>query len=416
MESFLQSIHPYIAGLLIGFFIGFERERAAQKTEPAAMGVRTFAFLGLLGALAGSIHSEWVRGLLALFALSGVLLSYWRGTRDPVRSDIGLTTEVAAAVVFALGYIAVSNRMEAFILGALTLGLLSSKKTIHAFTKEKISQAEAEAFIALVVLGIGVLPFLDRSPIDPWGIFVPFRLGLLIFMLSLIQFSSHALLKVFGERAGSFLAGFLGGFVSSTASFVNVRSKISHREKADESLELVAFALMAVCSSALLSAGILFSSAPHLIEEMWISYGLVFLICVGVSALAFTKDSKTRIEVASEKGQTGPLNVKSQLSFAVVLFLVMGLASFAHKFFGQTAFLAVSFVGGLFELHGVTFALGSMPQGSQVLPAMSLAFLASLLSKAAIILSAPQANKKMKVYLVAALGCLALAFVIPLFL
>ncbi len=416
MEAFLQSIHPYVAGLLIGFFIGFERERAAQKTELAAMGVRTFSFLGLLGALAGSIHSEWVRVLLALFALSGILMSYWRGTRDPGRSDIGLTTEVAAAVVFALGYIAVSNRMESFVLGALTLGLLSSKKTIHAFTKEKISQAEAEAFIALVVLGIGILPFLDRTPIDPWGIFIPFRLGLLIFMLSLIQFSSYALLKVFGEKAGSFLAGFLGGFVSSTASFVNVRSKISKNKEADESLELIAFALMAVCSSALLSAGILFSSAPELIEEMGISYGLVFLICIGVSALVFTKDSKTRVKVASEKDEAGPLNVRSQLSFAVILFLVMGLASFAHKFFGQTAFLAVSFVGGLFELHGVTFAIGSMPQGSQVLPAMSLAFLASLLSKAAIILSAPKASGKMKTYLIAALGSLALAFVIPLFL
>lgn len=416
MEVFLQSIHPYVAGLLIGFFVGFERERAARESNFAALGVRTFAFLGLLGALSGSIHSEWIRALLALFALSGILMSYWRGTRDPVHSDIGLTTEVAAAVVFALGYVSVSNRMEAFVLGALTLGLLSSKKTIHAFTREKISEAEAEAFIALVVLGIGILPFLNRTPIDPWGIFVPFKLGILIFMLSLVQFASYTLLKVFGKRAGAILGGFLAGFVSSTAAFVNVRGKISSPGKEEVSLELIAFSLMSICSSALLTAAILFANAPALIEELAVSFGLVYLICIGFSVLVLHRNSRLPLDVDTADKNEGPLNIKSQLTFAFILFLVMGLAKFAHQFFGETAFLAVSFIGGLFELQGVTFAISSMPPDSQLVVAMSCAFLASLSSKAAIILSAGQANRKMKAYLLLALGSLALVFVMPLFL
>ncbi|MNK15795.1 MgtC family protein [compost metagenome] len=411
VELFLESLHPYLVGLLIGFVIGLERERA-HEPESQALGVRTFTFVGLLGAIAGVIESDLISALIALFVGTAIIFGYLRSTRKSESSDIGLTTEVAGMVVFSLGYIGVTDRLSAFIMAALTLGLLVGRKVLHTFTRERITQAEAEAFVTLIVLGVAILPFLPKEPIDPWGVFVPFKLGTLVFLLALVQFASYALLKIFGEKVGAVLGGFLAGMASSTAAFVNIREQLNFSGKRFRG-DLLAYGMMAILASTLQSVIIIFANSQELIRSLMWSFGLVFAVGIGLAVSGFF-----RLKGAEVVGglSEGPLNLKKQLGFACILFFVMALVNLAKQFFGATAFLGISFLSGLLELQGVTFAISSIPFSEHVLWAMALAFIASLISKAFIISSASKSGASMKLVMLLGLGLLAVVFTIPLVL
>lgn len=410
MENVLGQLHPYLAGLLIGFIIGIERERA-NKPGTQAYGLRTFSFFGLLGAFTGTAASEVMAALLTIFVIACILIGYLRSTRSSESADIGLTTEVAAMVVFVLGYISTRDRNVAFILAALTLGLLAGRKILHNFTRERITQKEADAFVTLIILGVAILPFLPKEALDPWGIFVPMKLGILVFILALVQFLSYALLKIFGEKAGSFIGGLLAGFASSTAAFVNIRQNLNSTRTVSRA-DMISFGMMAILASAFQSLVIIIVNSGELANALLPSFGGIFLACIIFGAISlFRRNENTKVQQESE--QEDPLNLKKQFTFALVLFLVMCLTSLAKKFVGDTAFLGVSFVSGLFELQGVTFAISSIKYSDQTVFAMCLAFIASLVSKALIIFSAkcPFADKMV---ILIALLILGVAFVAPI--
>ncbi len=87
--------------LLIGILIGLEREYARLKEEVRAFaGVRTFPLIALLGcsaALITDLTGGWAFGVLLLLLGVLVAIAY---TVDAIQGRVGLTSEVAAAVVF----------------------------------------------------------------------------------------------------------------------------------------------------------------------------------------------------------------------------------------------------------------------------------------------------------------------------
>lgn len=410
-DQLTASLFPYLVGMLIGLVIGFERERAHQP-ETQAYGLRTFAFFGLLGAFAGMSEAAGSRAMAILatvFVILSVIMGYRRSSKKT--GDIGLTTEASAMVVFILGFMAATDMATSFVLGALTLGLLAGKSFLHSFSRETITQKETNAFIMLIVIGVGILPFLSPEALDSWGIFVPRKLGTLIFILALVQFASYALLKIFGPRVGRVLGGFLAGTASSTAAFVNIREQLES-EKAGAGSDLIIYGTMAILASLLQSAVIVYATSSQLFEKLLWSFLGVGLCCLALVVLVFWR---LPVALNSDQGPAeDPLNLRKQTRFALVLFFVMGVTALAKNLLGPTALMAVGFVSGLFELQGVTFALSSVAFSTEVLWAMALAFVASLVSKAFMILSASNTGRRPKLVVVAGLGLLAAVFVAPL--
>ncbi|MGD9196473.1 MAG: MgtC/SapB family protein, partial [Methyloceanibacter sp.] len=137
-----DAIHFGVAALL-GALVGIEREKHRRerraKTEQSA-GLRTFILLALFGActawLARAFDSYWivVAGLLITGAF--VVAGYVVTTRGQQQS-LGLTTEIAAIVVFVLGAIVMLGGAEiAVALAVVTTAVLAYKNPMHGFVKQ----------------------------------------------------------------------------------------------------------------------------------------------------------------------------------------------------------------------------------------------------------------------------------------
>src|SRR5688572_19995298 len=120
--------------LALGLLVGMQREHVE---EPLA-GLRTFALITVFGALAGILSltlGAWIvaAGLVALaaIALGGDLVNL-RNQQE--RS--GITTEVAALLMFLLGaYVAHGHREVAVVVGGSVAVLLYAKPILHGLVR-----------------------------------------------------------------------------------------------------------------------------------------------------------------------------------------------------------------------------------------------------------------------------------------
>ena len=115
----------YGIALLIGVLIGVEREYARLKEEVKSFaGVRTFPLIALLGCSASlltDLGGAWTFGIIAVLLGLLIAISYAFDARE---GRVGLTSEMAALIVFICGALCYWDYMElAAILSVVAFGI-----------------------------------------------------------------------------------------------------------------------------------------------------------------------------------------------------------------------------------------------------------------------------------------------------
>ncbi|MBC7220937.1 MgtC/SapB family protein [Candidatus Bipolaricaulota bacterium] len=206
--------------LVIGGLVGLQREHAEGGKGELFAGVRTFALFSLSGAagalLADVLASPWP--FLVLLALVGLLITVSHGI-SAWRGAVGVTTEMAALLTFVVGALCYRGMLElAAALGVTVTVLLSFKGELRRFA-QRLTQADILAALKLAVITAIVLPLLPNRTFGapPWDAFNPYRVWVMVVLVSGVGFAGYVLMKRLGPGKGIGLTGFVGGLVSSTA-------------------------------------------------------------------------------------------------------------------------------------------------------------------------------------------------------
>lgn len=380
-----ENLQPFALSFFIGLLIGIERERS----HPAgfqAMGVRTFVLLAVLGTLTATIDHPFISVLLAVFAFAAILLGYFR-TTGRKKIGVGLTTEFAAAVVFCLGYLATREPLLVALIGLAVLFVLLGREKLHTFSRQQLKPQEIRAATTVLVILFGILPFLPNHTIDMWHLFNPFRFGVLVLIIALLQFGSYVAMRMFGERLGMLLTGFFGGFVSSTAVFVTLPHMVRNRPELTRAS--VAAALLATVAMLLEFCLIIFIAAPLLLTTVF--WPITIMIGTGIVIAFLMAYGDGHERMMSEK-TVNPLDVPSVLRLACFIGGMVFLVGLAEFYLGEKGAILIAFLGGLFELHGVTYATATLHASgklavTQTTLILGSAILATFLTKFVLLLS-----------------------------
>jgi uncharacterized membrane protein (DUF4010 family) len=218
MPNIPAELSGFSVALGIGLLIGIERERSkGDGPDRAAAGVRTFLLIALVGALATTAAQRFGGLIFAVgggFVALAALAAYRRSRAD----DPGLTTEVAMLVTFLLGALAMTALPLAAGLGVVVAVVLASKSALHRFVRDTLTEQEVHDGLLLAAAAAVVLPLLPDRAIDPFGAFNPHTLWTLVVLVMAINAGGYIALRLLGPGAGLALAGFIGGFISSTAT------------------------------------------------------------------------------------------------------------------------------------------------------------------------------------------------------
>lgn len=347
----LDTLLSFAISLLIGLVIGLEREHS-HKEGMQAIGVRTFILIALLGTIAATLNQPALTITISLFVFTIIVLGYIRSTKKIGKIiDVGITTETSAAIVFCIGYLIPSANLIAITISAFVLLILVERERLHIFARKKFKPHEIETTIILVIFALGILPILPHHTIDPWGLFNPWNFGVLIVTIASIQFMGYIAIRLFGERFGIAITGFLGGLVSSTAVFANLSITFKSHPKFKNAI--VASAILATLAMLVEIIAIILVASPTLLY--FIIKPLLMMIVVSTITVILL------MHYQKEKGHTitspkNPLNLRSLLQTSIFIGFTLILIALAERFIGTEGILIISFLGALFEIHGITLA------------------------------------------------------------
>jgi uncharacterized membrane protein (DUF4010 family) len=339
----------------LGLLVGLQRERAADEVA----GIRTFTIIALLGFVCGVLSSEvgdWIvpAGLLALVGLiaaAGALRAHGTGTVDS-----GITTEVAALVLFALGtLLALDHTVLALVVGGGVAVLLHWKEPMHAFAG-RIEGADFEAIFRLALIGLVILPVLPNRDMGPAGVLNPFEIWLMVVLIVGISMAGYVAFKLLGSRGGAVAAGLLGGLISSTATTVSYARRSASDPGAEAASSLVLLVASVVvygrvlAEIAIVAPPYLSATAPPLVAAMAVMAVLAVIVALRVSG--------TR--AAGLEREEPPSELRAAIAFGLLYALVLVSVALARERFGPGALFGVAALSGLTDMDAITLSTAQL--------------------------------------------------------
>jgi uncharacterized membrane protein (DUF4010 family) len=339
-DSLPQLAMQLLVVLGIGLLIGAEREHDQSEREEEGHrqfgGVRTFPLIALAGYLLSVDPFAYTAGLLVLGGLLG--LSYRRKSE---RGRVGLTTEMAALVIYGIGPIVQAGVMWlAVAAGILTLLLLQLKQPMERLVRQ-LPDEEIFTFTQFALVTAVVLPLLPDRDYTQFAI-NPFRAWLVVVAVASISYLSYLLQRWRGGRSGLFLAAVLGGAYSSTATTVALARQAR-----------VQPAQARILSGAVIAAtGMMYL---RLIILIWLFAPALGLAVVGpfllmaIGALAAGSWSLRRSSPSASTpplSATNPLQLGNALLFAAIFVGIEALTWLATQRLGEAGLFALAAIMG----------------------------------------------------------------------
>jgi uncharacterized membrane protein (DUF4010 family) len=350
----------FAVALGLGMLIGLERERA--KGDESGAGVRTFALISLAGAVAGYLQVQLgLDGLaLAVFAALAALIvgAYVMAAR---LGDAGITTEVSALLAFLLGLLCAHGQMQlaAWVAVAMAL-MLALKDWLHRLAR-RIDAADIEATLKFAIVTLIILPLVpDRNygPV-PLDVLNPYKVWLMVVLISGLNFLSYLLIKVVGTEHGTGLAGLLGGLVSSTAVTLGFAQR-SRQPGADASALALGIVLAwtvmffrVVAMSALISGPL----------GLRLALAMGALCAVSLGACYWLWRRREAAERGEVQAGHNPFELDQAIKFGLLFGVVVVVAKAAQVYLGDAGLYLAAGIAGLSDVDAITLAMADMARG-----------------------------------------------------
>ena len=343
----------------LGLVVGLQRQWAKEEVA----GARTFALITLLGALSSMLAQE-LGGWIVAVALIAVLALLVMGNVVRLGTDeanSGMTTEVAGVSMFVVGaLLPLGHTAVAVVASGVIALLLQWKQPLHAFVR-KLSQADVQAAMRLVLIGLVILPVLPDRGFGPYQVINPHQIWLMVVLIVGISLAAHLAHLFLGERVGTVLSGVLGGLISSTATTVGYARQAREQPR----ISGVAAVVIVIASTvvigrvlleiAVVAPELLIATAPPLV-----ALGVLMAL---ISFGAFRLMSR---ELDNRPDRKAPSNLRAAIVFGLLYGAVLFAVAAAKERFGNTGLYAVAALSGLTDMDAITLSTAQLMKDGRV--------------------------------------------------
>lgn len=371
--------------LVIGVLIGMQREYAFDKeNRELVSGVRTFALMALLGstvAYVADLTASPLPMVAAVIILGALFVINF--ALESKEGETGITTEVAALLTVFIGVLAYWNKLTlAAALGVTIAVILSIKPELQRFTR-KITREDIWATLKFAVITAIILPVLpnENFGIPPLDVLNPYKIWLLVILISGISFVGYLLIKVVGTQKAIGLTGLFGGLASSTALTMSF-SRMSH----DARTLARPFALAIIVAWTIMYPRVVVEVAVLNTELA----GMIMIPLLAPVAAGFlscwllyrSRWSKERADVSF----SNPFELKPALTFGLIFAGILLVSRAAQVYLGDMGIYISSTMAGFADVDAIALslaALSSEPEGLALTTAARSILLATAANTAA---------------------------------
>ena len=351
--------------LALGLLVGMQRERVDSRIA----GVRTFALITLFGAVTALLAQSlgaWSVVAAGAIALAARLVIA-NIAKLKVETDPGLTTEMAALLMFGVGaYVVVGHAEAAVFLGGAVVLLLYLKGPMHRFVAA-MGERDLTAIMQFALITLVILPVLPNRSYGPYDVLNPFKVWLMVVLIVAVSLAGYVAYKLVGARAGALLAGVVGGLVSSTATTLSFarRTRTGSGRGAAHSAGLAAQVIVVASTVALPRLIVLIAIvAPAQSVAIAGPLGALFAWMLALSALAWLRG---RDRAASDLPEAAnPAQLKAALIFGALFALITLAVAFVKQRFGDAALYPVAVISGLTDMDAIALSTANLAAGERL--------------------------------------------------
>ncbi len=397
--------------LALGTLIGLERERRYQvDNRVSSGGIRTFALVGLMGALAYmlSAYSIAIFAVLTSGFLALLVASYVLSAKNEGR--FGMTSEVAAILVYINGILsAMGMYLVATSVALAVLLILFFKDPLHKWAKH-LQDQEIISTLQFIIIAFVILPLLPNKAFGPYDFFNPYIVWLMVVFISGISFLSYIAIRLLGARKGIVATGFFAGFISSTAlafSFSGDSKKNQHI--------INPYVLAVVVASTAMFFRVIVEVIVlnvELIKLLIIPFSAMGIVGILSSIFIWHRGRKTPEAIEKDIIKLkSPFSIMPAVKFAAFFALILFLSNFANATMGDRGLYLTSLLSGFIDVDAITVSVANLSKTdvshTSAVFAITIAAMANTVTKGGVFLLF--GNKKVALKVVLVFGLMLLS-------
>lgn len=383
-EFDVVAVRNFLLALAIGALVGIEREKHKTTEHPGTFGgLRTFILIAQVGAVSAwlSIHlqSPWLF-ISAVLTLSSVVITAYvlENRQQPVA--LGLTTEISAITVCLLGGAVMFGYAElAVALAILTSAILTFKQPLHGLVS-KLDTPDLYAGSKLLLATFIILPLLPDHAIDPWLALNPYKLWLLVILISGLSLLGYIAIRLLGSGRGTALAGLAGGLVSSTAVSMSMARQSKTEVDSDAADKLASGILLAwlvMFVRVMVTVALVYLP---LLAHIWLPFSLMALFTAALAGFFYWRGNAGRQIKQRQDSLSNPFSLWAASKFALLFALVLLTVKLTEHYAPAEGLYLVAAVAGLTDVDAITLSMTELARQNNQLSLSAAALLVAVLS------------------------------------
>ena len=358
MELDLNIAKSILLSVLLGFSIGLQREVsfALREENTTFTGARSFAIISLLGVLAAYFKANFIWITIVITFIFGALLISSFIIRVLRQEKSGSTTEFAAIAAFMIGMIVYDGLyLFATFTAVVVIFILDIRSNILQLAG-KTTNKDLHSMVLFLLITFIILPILPNHTIDPYQIINPYFIWMMVVLISGLSFAGYIAARLIGVSRGIMVAGFFGGFLSSTATTITFSKKVDEKNKATCHL---ASAIALACTtmyiriiivSAFIDIEIAMKLLPAYLLATVTGYMYVYYL--------YKHSEKSPIDV--DFMYQNPLDLKEALKFGLLFGIVFGATTLLKDWTGNLGVYLSSLLSGVSDVDAITLSLSTL--------------------------------------------------------
>ncbi|MBI1731660.1 MAG: MgtC/SapB family protein [Gammaproteobacteria bacterium] len=187
----------------------------------------------------------------------------------------------------------------------------------------------------------------------------PYKIWLIVVLVSLVSFVGYALIKIVGTGAGIGLTGLIGGLASSTVTTLSFARRSKEMPQWNRN-----FAVAVVLASSVMFPRLLLQIG--IVNQALMKNMALPILVMGATGLAmaafFYLRGKWETTESAEMSFTNPFSLKSAITFGAVFATILMVTRVAISYLGESWLPLIAVVSGLTDADAIAFSLSDAQQ------------------------------------------------------
>lgn len=352
----LPLLAAFASGLLVGIERGWRQRDVADGARVA--GVRTFTLIGAGGGIIALLAVQ-VSPVLAAIALLALVTLVVGGFLLPRigQQQRDATTMIAAMVTLCLGLLAGAGYPALALAGAATVtAVLALRRQMHGLLRS-LTEQELRAIARYAVIAIAVLPFLPNQSYGPYQAWNPFKLWLVVLLVTGFSVIGYIANRVIGQNRGTIATALIGGAYSSTAVTAAFAGRLKDPQGGPVATG-IALASAVMYVRVLVLTAVL---APVAALPMLSLLAPATLTAFAVTWIAWRRERSASVAGSATPLTRKPFEMLPALGFLLAVAGASLLVRWAQASFGHGGAALSLFLAGSFDVDAALVAYSTLP-------------------------------------------------------